>query len=364
MKLPKYVQGFVDRETGRAYHYFRRTGSSRVPLPGLPWSPQFMAAYQEALDAAPPQVGAAHTRAGSLDAGLAQYYPSREFRSLKSGTQRLWRAIFERWRNDDGYKPLARLPREYIIRRLSEMKPHAARNWLKAIRHFLRFCVEHGFIATDPTLGIKLKTPSSDGHHVWTENEIAQFRATHPVGSKPRLALELGLYTTQRRGDVVRMGRQHLSECRDEALCRLGVKNMLFVRQEKTGTPLSIPIHPELQAIFDATPSNHLTFLTTKSGKGYGAGFFSDQFRKWCDDAGLPSRCVFHGLRKTALTQGADAGDTVHELAAFSGHRSLKEVERYTKRADQARLARAAMARRLASSNEMKQRSRRRARGE
>ena len=56
MKLPRYVQGFVVE--GRAYHYFRRAGSSRVPLPGLPWSPPFMAAYQAALDAArhPPRI--------------------------------------------------------------------------------------------------------------------------------------------------------------------------------------------------------------------------------------------------------------------------------------------------------------------
>jgi len=72
MKLPRYVQGFVVE--GRAYHYFRRAGSTRVPLPGLPWSPPFMAAYHAALDAAPPPIDSARTRPGSLDAALAQYF--------------------------------------------------------------------------------------------------------------------------------------------------------------------------------------------------------------------------------------------------------------------------------------------------
>jgi hypothetical protein len=40
------------------------------------------------------------------------------------------------------------------------------------------------------------------------------------------------------------------------------------------------------------------TFLVTKTGKPYSAGDFSDQFRKWCDEAGLPKRCTIHGLRK------------------------------------------------------------------
>jgi integrase len=108
---------------------------------------------------------------------------------------------------------------------------------------------------------------------------------------------------------------------------------------------LAIPVHPDLQTIIDATPTGHLTLLVTKTGKSYGENDFSEQFRKWCDDAELPQHCVFHGLRKAALTRLADAGCTVHEIAAISGHASLKEVERYTKAADQARLARAAVAR-------------------
>jgi hypothetical protein len=41
----------------------------------------------------------------------------------------------------------------------------------------------------------------------------------------------------------------------------------------------------------------------------------------------------------------AEAGCTAHEIMAISGHKSLKEVERYTKAADQERLARSAVAR-------------------
>jgi hypothetical protein len=44
-----------------------------------------------------------------------------------------------------------------------------------------------------------------DGVHTWTEDEVAQFIARHPPGTKPHLALMLMLWTGQRRGDVVRM---------------------------------------------------------------------------------------------------------------------------------------------------------------
>ena len=185
----------------------------------------------------------------------------------------------------------------------------------------------------DPTFGIRIKMPKSDGHHTWTEDEIAQFEARWRIGSKPRLALALGLYTAQRRGDVVHIGRQHI---------RGGV---LTLRQQKTGAVLTIPVHPDLAAIIAATPVGHLTLLTTRTGKSYAANDFSVQFRTWCDAAELPGHCVFHGLRKSALTRLADAGCTAHEIAAISGHKTLMEVERYTKAADQVRLARAAMER-------------------
>ena len=38
------------------------------------------------------------------------------------------------------------------------------------------------------------------------------FRERYPVGTKERLAMELLLFTLQRRSDVVQMGRQWLKE--------------------------------------------------------------------------------------------------------------------------------------------------------
>jgi integrase len=232
---------------------------------------------------------------------------------------------------------LASMPREFIIAMLDTLTPHMAYSTLVALRHFTAWCVDRKLIRDDPTLGVRFRMPKSDGHHTWTEDEIARFEACHAIGSKPRLALALGLYTAQRRGDVIRIGRQHIRD------------GVLTVRPEKTknttGVTLAIPVHPELQKIIAASAVGHLTLLTTKTGKSYEPDDFSEQFGIWCDAAGLPQRRTFHGLRKTALTRLASLGCTVHEIAAISGHRTLKEVERYTRAADQARLARAAMER-------------------
>lgn len=329
----KFVQAWVDGE-GRVHRYFRRPGYPRVRLTGLPGSAEFMAAYQAALDAPFIEIGAAkRSKPGSVSTAIAAYYGSPDFAVLAAGTRAMRRAILERFRAEHGDKPIALLPQKFIVATLGKMKPHAARNWLKALRAVLQHAVLLEMRADDPTQGIKLKAIKSDGHHTWTEAEIEQYESHHAIGTKARLALALGLYTAQRRGDVIRIGRQHIRD------------GMLAVRQEKTGTLLSIPVHTELQAILDATPSEHLTLLTTKTGKAYSGTDFSEQFRVWCDAASLPKACTFHGLRKAACRRLAEAGCTVHEIAAISGHLSLKEIERYTKAVDQARLAQAAMRR-------------------
>ena len=138
------------------------------------------------------------------------------------------------------------------------------------------------------------------------------------------------------------MGRQHIRN------------GLLHVTQRKTGKVLAIPIHPDLRAILATVPATQLTFVQTLRGKPFDDHAFTPWSGKACDEAELPSVCTFHGLRKAACRRLAEAGCTIHEIAAISGHATLKEVERYTKAADQLRLARAAMARTMAAETQPK----------
>jgi integrase len=332
MKLPKYVQAWVDHD-GRAHHYFRRPGFPRVRLPGLPWSPSFMAEYEKAISGARTAIGAGRVKPGSVAAVIAEYKDSREFFGSKSaGTQRMRRGILDRFRAAYGDRPFALLPPEWIEALLDSKPPHAARSWRATLRSLCQFGVKRRYLRTDPTANIKQRAIKGDGFHTWTEDEISQFVRFHPLGTKPRLALALLLYTAQRRSDVVKMGRQHIRD------------GWLHVKQEKTDKPLAIPVHPELRAVLDATPSEHLTFLVTATGKPYGPNHFSETFREWCDAAGLPKRCTAHGLRKAACRRFAEAECSGPEIMSISGHATLKELVRYTKAADQAKMARNAMA--------------------
>lgn len=327
----QYVQRFRDRH-GRLRHYFRKPGCKRVALPGLPGSDEFMEAYGVA-EKTSRTAGEAKASPGSISSVIAAYYQSAEYAALQPQTQRTYRLILDRFRVEYGTGPASRFEAEHLRKIIDKMadRPEAARNLLKRLRSVCRFAVARGLMRRDPTEGVAPPRRKTSGFRAWTDDDIEKFEAKWPVGSRARLALSLLLFTGQRRSDVVRMGRQHV---------RNGV---LHVRQQKTGAELAIPLHPALRAELDQLPAGNLTFLMTAAGKPFSPVGFSNWFSDCAAKAGLPERSSPHGLRKAAARWLAEAGCSTMEIAAITGHASLKEVERYTKSAAQHRLAEAAM---------------------
>ena len=330
--LPKHCSWATDRH-GKRRVRFRRNGVSAY-LTGIPWGEDFMRQYAAALQGAQPQpstIGASRTLPGSINALVVSYYGSPDFRGLKASTATVRKNIIERFRREHGNKPVARLERKHvkeIIGAKSET-PQAANHLLKVVRLLLNYAVEIGMIARNPALGVKGYASRGEGFHTWSEAEVAQFEAAYPIGTKERLAFALAIYTGQRISDVVKMGWQHVKD------------SWIAVRQEKTDNPLMIPMHPELVRILAAVPRSNLTFLVTDRGATFTAAGLSNWFGKRCRKAGLAGTA--HGLRKTAATRLANAGCSTDQIKAITGHRTTKEVERYTRAADQARLAAAAL---------------------
>jgi len=355
LKLPRYVQAFVDRH-GHARFYIRRSGFPRVALPGLPWSPEFMANYHEvmATKPAPSQIGADRVVARSIRALAIAYYDSAAFKALSPSTQRVYRNIMDRFcRETDkagqrhGDKDAAKMEARHIesLMEARAEKPDSANGLRKVLRVMMKVAVKLGWRRDDPTQGVKkIKPKKRGGYRSWPETVIAQYRERHPVSTKARLAMEIGLYTGQARQDVILMGEQHISREYDPEQGR-EVEILNWVRRKtegKTGFELAIPVHPELRRIIDATPSKNLTFLVTELGAPLTAAGFGNWFRDRCNEAGLRGYS-FHGLRKAAATKLADVGCDPIEIAAITGHASLREVQRYTETRDRKRAARRAM---------------------
>jgi integrase len=322
----RYVIEYKDRH-GKMRRYFRRPGQKLVPLPTGPLdAPEFLQAYLAARSQQPEREPGKMQRSlpGSLSGAIAGYYTSHQWRELAQGTKNGRRRILEQMRAAVGDFPIAKLQRERIVKELAQCKPGMARNWLTAIRELMRYAVETGLRPDDPTDGIKSPKParkddddSEDGHRTWADDEIAQFEAHWPIGSKPRLAFALALYTAQRRSDILRMGPQHVKG------------GVLTIRQQKTKTIVHIPIDQRLRAVIDASACGDMVYLVTNRKAAYSDSALGWAFRQWCDKANLPADLRLHGLRKAWCRRAAEAGASASEIMSVTGHQTLKEVERY-----------------------------------
>jgi integrase len=134
------------------------------------------------------------------------------------------------------------------------------------------------------------------------------------------------LYTGLRRGDVVKLGRQHL---RDGAFT---------IRAEKTGEEVYPPLLPPLAASIAATKTGDLTYLVTERGKAFVKEGFGNWFREACTAAGCPGSA--HGLRKSGATKAAENGASDRQLMAMFGWKTPKMASVYTRAADRKRMAR------------------------
>ena len=294
---------------------------------------EFWTEYQAALagvKAAAKAIGAGRYKPGTIAATALAYYQSPEFLGLRASTRAVRKGILDRFVKLCGADPVRLLEKKHIKAILGQMadRPNAANNLLKVLRLVLAFAVEIELIERNPALGIKGFKVKAVGATSWSESEIAAYEARHPIGTRPRLAMALLLYTGQRRGDVVRMGWQHVKGDRDR----------ISVRQEKTGRELALKIHPALADALAHAPRDNLTFLMTAAGAPFTAAGFGNAFRDWCDEAGLTGRSA-HGLRKAAARRLAQAGNSTKQIQSVTGHATLQEVELYTRAVDQEKLA-------------------------
>ncbi len=342
----RYVHSFRDRH-GRMRHYFRRRrGEKAIPLPGLSGSPEFLAAYQEALAITPPSpqsldIGAGRTQPGTVDALVVAYYRSADWIALDAETRKTRRRYIERFRAQNGKKRVATLTTAAIELMMAQIpNVYTRRHWFKAIRGLMKAAVP-SMLKVNPTDGIVApKLPRTKGHHTWTDAEIEQYRAHWPLGTPQRLVMEFALEAVSRRCEVVRLGPQHVRN------------GWIRIERSHGSADVELPLTPELQAACEAMPKGHLTYLVSQAGKSRSPAGLGNDFRKWATEAGLPAHCRLHGLKKGGMRRLAEAGNTSHELMGISGHKTMAMVELYTKEADRKKLAAQGIAKKVAGQTE------------
>lgn len=337
-KLPANVSSFVDRH-GKLRYRFRKTGFPTRYFQAHPNSDEGKAELAAMLRRQP--VAADRHQHGTIGWLMPRYLTSLDFTGRKNAaternSRRILAPFFEQFADDrvadfrfDHIESiLARAAKPRVENGRKRGGPSAANNLRGELKPLFDYAFKLlGIAKPNPVDQAASITVPKGGFHSWTEDEIAQYRKRHPLGTQARLAAEIVLWTWQRRGDASQFGRKHMRDGKFQ------------FAQSKTGKTLWLPVAPQLQAAIDAMAvTGTETFLVTHYGKPFTTAGLGNRMREWCNQAGLP-HCSMHGLRKAGARRAANLGASNQMLKAVGGWVGDKEVATYTADADQARLA-------------------------
>lgn len=327
--MPRTRKPYVQREKtrhGKTVWYFRRGDGPRIRLRGEYESPEWLRDYQAAFVGAEPSKPSTAPQ-GTLKWLVDRYMESGRFLRLSMETQEMRRRVLLNVCKTGGDMKFSEITARDItagrVRR--EATPYAASNYVKIMSQLFGFAVDAGYVTENPAAGVDRSAPASDGHHVWTIEEVEKFRGFHKLGTRPRLAMDLLLFTGLRRADAVKLGKQHI---------RGGV---IRYRTTKNGVDIVIPLLAPLAESIAATRTGDLALLVTDPGRPWVKESFGTWFAEQCKLAGVPGRA--HGLRKAGATFAADNGANEYQLAAMYGWKNPRMAEVYTRKVNRTKMA-------------------------
>src|SRR5262249_1542420 len=322
---PPHLQREKTRR-GETIWYFRIGHGPRIRINAEFGTPEFDAAYRAALAGEPATTKG--VRAGSLAWLIARYRETPAWTTFSLATRRQRENVFRQVIESAGQVPYSEITAATIAagRDRRGKTPFQARHFLDTMRGLSEWAKEAQFVKSNPAKAVKYPTlKSGPGFPVWTEEDVAAYETRWPLGTRQRVWISVLLYTGLRRGDAVRIGRQHVRE---------GVATL---RTEKTDTDVHIPLLPPLLEALRAGPTGELAFICSANGKPLTKESFGNLFRNACRAAGVNKSA--HGLRKIGATRAAENGATVPQLNAIFGWTGSKMASLYTHAADRKRLA-------------------------
>lgn len=325
---PIYLQLRYSRH-GKPCWYVRVGRGKLIRLRAEYDTPAFWAEYGAAKDGAPPPMVVQPTKSASLKWLVERYKDGSAWRELSPATRRQRENIFAGVLARGGDEPFLAIKTSDIEAAKDERAdtPAQSRNFLDAMRGLFRWAKAAKFVKADPTEGVRNPARAYDGpgFPVWTEEDIARYEQRWPAGMRQRVWLHVLLYTGLRRGDAVRLGRQHVRD------------GVATIWTEKTGTEVTIPILPVLADTLASGPTGDLAFICGERGEPLTKESFGNVFSAACRKAGVNKSA--HGVRKIGATRAAENGATVAELEALFGWSGGQMASLYTRAADRRRLA-------------------------
>jgi len=325
---PPHLQRQITQHHKVAW-YVRIGKGPRTRIKAAFGTPEFDVEYQAAL------AGKSHPKKGAPAAGtlaslITRYRETTAWSALSAATRRQRENILRQVLESAGDQPFGKITTSAIVagRERRAKKTFPGSSFSRRDARTIPLGARCWHVRTDPTAGVKNPPrKNSVGFIPWTEDDVAAYEARWPIGTRQRVWLDVLLYTGLRRGDAVRLGRQHVRD---------GVATLKTEKGSFTVT-VTLPILPVLAATLAQGPCGDLTFIAGASGRPLTKESFGNEFQAACRLASVPGSA--HGVRKIAATRAANSGATVAQLEAIFGWSGGQMASLYTRSADRKRLA-------------------------
>jgi len=199
---------------GKMVFYVRVGHGPRIRIKAVFDTAEFWNEYNAAVEGKtkPRATGPA---AGSLAWLIERYREVNAWTSLSLATRRQRENIFKQVLATAGTVPHTSITSAMIAKgrdRRSET-PFQARHFIDTMRGLFAWAKTAGLAKSNPASDVEYPTlKSGDGFPAWTEDDVAAYARRWPAGTRQHVWLAVLLYTGLRRGDAVRIGKQHIRD--------------------------------------------------------------------------------------------------------------------------------------------------------
>lgn len=249
---------------------------------------------------------------GTIAWAIKEYRASDAYKVLSKSSLKIYERWLKQFESEWGSLPCKDISRK-VVKAFSQSLQHKKPTRVQAVavlQNVLGVAFDEGYIEVNPASRLKL-TKNPPRQQIWSGEDIQKWM-TIARGDQREVAVKrylwLLLYTGQRPVDCVTMTKSRYNG------------DTIRVVQQKTKKLVLIPCHRELRAELATDPfPNSLYLIAQPNGKPYGRAHLSDVFGEIRTKAGL-DRLQARDLRRTAVVRLAEAGCTVPEISAITGH--------------------------------------------
>jgi len=291
------------------YYYHRSTGAR---LKGKPGTDEFLASIADAI------AKYAKRDAGTLAGLLRDFEGTAKWRKLADSTRTEYRRIFKFWEDKYGTCPYPALEDKAFRRAVlkwhdefSADKPREADNRVTILARVLSWAAKDGPIKVNVLDGFERAYQGDRSEMIWLPEHFNAFMAV--ASPEMQLGMVLALHTGQRQGDLLTLAWGNYTGA------RISLRQGKSRRGVREGRLIDIRCTKALRETLDALPKRSPLIMTTKTGKAFQKRYFAEQWEATCKEAGITD-LHFHDIRGTTVTMLFQAGCSLGEIVAVTGH--------------------------------------------